>query len=103
MSVNPMPGTNLAAAIAGSPAAAGHKDKGPQSASSASRMVEATEQVQQGDAAGDSEADGRQWLDSFEGSDQQAEADDPSSDDETALPNTPPPTSDGGDHLDLLG
>ena len=117
MSIPPISNHAIAASIAGTDRAAASevasgaakRDGSIHAATSAEGIVEKAEKVKPGDASGDSEADGRQMLDTFErqhrGEDEPdpaatGDADPPPAD---SLPpgNRPPSPPMPGDHIDL--
>lgn len=115
MSIPPVSSLNIAASIAGTDRAAGTEiasgqakgGGGATASAAADSIVEPAEKITKSDLSGDSDADGRQTLDSFErGHQDQAEFDDDQEPHSDALPddhdlivNRPVL----GGHIDLCG
>jgi len=119
MSIPPVSSMNIAASIAGTDRAAGaevassqNKGGGGAVATGATDlMIEQTEKVTKSDLSGDSDADGRQMLDTFERRHQDESGEPRDRDDDQSGLNDGPASNPGvivnrptlGGHIDLCG
>ncbi len=107
MSIPPISQVPLAAAVAGSDRAASAANSSAQAAGTApggDAAAAALERVSKADLSGDSDADGRQLLDSFESSERDPPDDQPAEQSvpqEEGQPNER--QSEPGGHIDLIG